>query len=140
MGSTSSQMSRLIPWRSVLSVLVTVWFVLYAILPLPATSYGIQCPTAPVQKVTAAVHDCCGRVVGAVSRAPRPGEKGFVQCRCAEKKTSVEKSNVPSKAPVFLCLAHLPAPGDLLPESVEPHPFATQMTILNRPPLTLPPA
>lgn len=44
----------------------------------PITPYGVQCPTAAVQRVldgdTATV------------RPPQPGDESFVQCVCAEKK------------------------------------------------------
>lgn len=52
------------------------------------TPHGIQCPTAPIQKITVTKRDCCGRVVGYETRAPKPGEAGFMQCHCAEKKAS----------------------------------------------------
>jgi hypothetical protein len=47
------------------------------------TPTGVQCPTAPVQLIKVAAKDC-----GCKVRAPKPGEKGFVQCRCAEKRSA----------------------------------------------------
>lgn len=67
------------------------------------TPRGVQCPTAPVQTVV--VRDCCGRLV---ARVPKPGERTFVQCRCAEKKTAPQKAVASgSKVELFV-----PAPLD----------------------------
>ena len=63
----------------------------------PTTRPGVQCPTAPVQRLV--VRDCCGRVV---SRAPRPGDRVFVQCRCAEKKAASTKATVAQKITFLL--------------------------------------
>jgi hypothetical protein len=65
------------------------------------TPVGVQCPTARVQLVTIPVSDCCGKIVGYASRKPIPGERGFVQCRCAEKRTSQQQANVGQSAPHF---------------------------------------
>lgn len=56
------------------------------LMPTP-TPYGIQCPTAKVQTVRVPVI-CCNKIKGYVDRAPRPGEAGFRQCRCAEKQSA----------------------------------------------------
>ena len=71
---------------------------------MPCTPAGIQCPTATVQTVTVDVYDCCGHVIGHLTRAPRQGEKGFVQCRCAEKK-SQKKDATFSPSLELLCQA-----------------------------------
>ena len=63
----------------------------------PATPRGVQCPTAPVQAVVA--RDCCGRVV---RRAPRLGDRAFVQCACAERKAETVKATVGSKLDLLL--------------------------------------
>lgn len=50
---------------------------------------GVQCPTAPVQKVRfkVAVTDAKGVVtLKEISRAPKPGELYFKVCECSEKK------------------------------------------------------
>ncbi len=57
----------------------------------PRTEVGKQCPTAPVQKVavTVATRDCCGKVrLKTELRAPKLGEKGFLQCQCEERKAN----------------------------------------------------
>lgn len=57
----------------------------------PKTEAGRQCPTAAVQEieVTRTVETCCGDVVQVVEkRKPQVGEEGFLQCQCAEKKSS----------------------------------------------------
>lgn len=53
--------------------------------PSIRTEAGHQCPTAPQQTISEAVRNCCGHVIGHRTRALKPGDKGFVQCRCAEK-------------------------------------------------------
>lgn len=60
-----------------------------------ATPAGVQCPTAPMQLIRVAIKEKCGCVRGFVERAPRPGEKGFLQCRCAEKKAPKATASVP---------------------------------------------
>jgi len=74
-------------------ILLAVWlFVCAASQTFPTTPTGVQCPTAPVQSVSVAIKDCCGKVIGHVTRAPKLGEKGFLQCRCAEKKAPKQDS------------------------------------------------
>ena len=87
-----------------------------------ATPKGRACPTAPVAKVRVAVRSVCGCVIGFTERAARPGEKGFVQCRCGERRTAQESSPPPAPTlplvPLVLNLPILPlcyeAPGYLL--------------------------
>ena len=75
-GNLSSMRSPLI------AILATLGFLCAAFLGnAPTTRAGVQCPTAAVQ--TMSVRDCCGRLT---IRAPRPGESGFKQCRCQEKR------------------------------------------------------
>lgn len=72
----------------VLAVVFALCSVLYVV---PVTPKGIQCPTAPVQSVTEVVasKDSTGKVVEqSIKRMPREGEKGFLQCRCAEKRAA----------------------------------------------------
>ena len=88
--------------RSLFAALVAVLFFLYSAIPLQATQAGVQCPTAAVQTISVAVRDCCGKVTGFTTRAPKPGEQGFVQCRCAEKKTTTQKATLSSKVPLFI--------------------------------------
>ena len=65
------------------------------------TPLGIHCPTASVQSVTVPVKSCCGQGVGYASRKPMPGEHGFVQCRCAEKRAGQQQANTGSGTPHF---------------------------------------
>lgn len=77
-------------------LLLVAWFAFWTCLQSqPVTPYGVQCPTAPVQSISVAMQ-CCGKTVCA-TRAPRPGDKGFVQCRCAEKKSAAVKFSGPPK-------------------------------------------
>ena len=68
---------------------------------VPLTRAGIQCPTAPIQKIQVPVR-CCGKVIGFQVRAPKPGEFGFVQCRCEEKRAPVKATATASKFQVFV--------------------------------------
>ena len=84
--------------RIPLALFAMLGFVLSTVLGLgPTTRAGVQCPTATVQTVT--VRDCCGRLV---TRAPRPGEKAFKQCRCAEKKSESQNATLATKVVLFL--------------------------------------
>ncbi len=65
------------------------------------TPQGVQCPTAPVQTILAAKL-CCGSVVGYEQRAPKPGEAGFLQCRCSEKRAPARLVAAAPKVQVFL--------------------------------------
>ena|SRR5579862_4992475 len=67
----------------------------------PLTPDGVQCPTAPIQTIAVPV-SCCGKVIGYQQRAPKPGEPGFVQCRCAEKRSPMRHSATVPKVQVFL--------------------------------------
>ena len=107
--------------RGALSVLLAACFLLYSVLPLNVTRVGLQCPTAPIQKIVVAVKDCCGKVEGLALRAPKPGEKGFLQCNCAEKKSSTQKTAVTSKTvPILLVAQRLP---DISPLELTGHTF-----------------
>lgn len=92
----------------------TSWLLAYAMLLLvfpfniPVTARGIQCPTAAIQKVSVVTLERtpCGCLVKRVTeRAPREGEKGFKQCRCAEKKAAEkqdqDKTNEVRQAPIL---------------------------------------
>lgn len=69
------------------------------------TPSGVHCPTAPIQAVKVVGKSCCAVEV----RKPKLGEKGFQQCRCAEKsvakkKASTQSTNlyfVASRTPVY---------------------------------------
>lgn len=63
-----------------------------------ATPEGRLCPTARPATIRVAVLSPCGCVIGHVERAPRPGEKGFLQCRCGEKRAAQESHAPPAPA------------------------------------------
>jgi hypothetical protein len=86
-----------------LSVALAIWFVLYSTnLFTPVTPEGRQCPTAPVQRLAFGVYDCCGKLVSVGTRAPKPGDKAFVQCRCAEKNAAHAKAAGPDRPHLYL--------------------------------------
>jgi hypothetical protein len=86
----------------ILAILLALWlFGCTAFQYQPATPFGVQCPTAPVQTVTVAVRDCCGKIVGLRRVAPAPGQREFVQCRCAEKAKAEHDSLLPPKLEPF---------------------------------------
>lgn len=73
----------------------TAWILTFAIVlftcafNVPVTPRGVQCPTAAIQtiQVLSLKRSPCGCLVKVVEeRAPREGEAGFKQCRCAERK------------------------------------------------------
>lgn len=76
---------------------------------VPKTAKGIQCPTAPIQKIVEVVREknCCGKIVSkTIVRAPQEGEKGFKQCCCAEKKAAnheEEKQTTSVNKPTLVC-------------------------------------
>jgi hypothetical protein len=73
----------------VLSILLAVLLVAWVgFQHFPCTPDGVQCPTAPVQTVLKPLKAQCGCIVGFKAVKPKPGDKGFVQCRCAEKKSA----------------------------------------------------
>ena len=59
----------------------------------PKTALGIHCPTAAVQLVAKVSPKSDSIEV----RKPKAGEAEFLQCRCAESKTSAPKANLSSK-------------------------------------------
>jgi hypothetical protein len=117
-------------FRATLSLLLTL-----ALLVASAGRYtlrtpdGRQCPTAPTQVIVETVRSCCGKVVGVVERAPKPGDKAFHQCRCEEKKSSNFES---AYAPIALALPPAPVmipnlggPGYVRSVPVAPLPYPT---------------
>ena len=100
-----SKMSHSI-WRygakAILMICSVMGFVMAAVLPMTTTTVGVQCPTAPIQTISVPIHDCCGKTVGYTQRKPQLGEKGFMQCQCAEKRTSDQKSQAPKKAELII--------------------------------------
>jgi hypothetical protein len=53
----------------------------------------MQCPTASIQSILETAQ-CCGKTVVVSARKPQPGDKGFVQCRCAEKRSSLQQARL----------------------------------------------
>ena len=81
-----------------LAIVALVGFVCAAVLGFsPTTRTGVQCPTARVQTVVE--RDCCGRIV---KRAPQPGDRAFVQCACAEKKSASQKAIAGTKVDFWI--------------------------------------
>src|SRR4029077_19949302 len=78
------------PWA-----LVALLFAATAFQSLPLTQEGRQCPTAPIQSVLVGLSKPCGCPPVYVRRAPRPGEAGFVQCRCAERQSRSQIGTAP---------------------------------------------
>ncbi len=70
-------------------VLYLGWFTSFSSLRSPI---GKHCPTAAVQTVAVPVYDCCHKLVSISFRVARPGDKEFLQCRCAEKSSIEHKS------------------------------------------------
>ncbi|CAN5411158.1 hypothetical protein BH11ARM1_BH11ARM1_03180 [soil metagenome] len=52
---------------------------------------NMQCPTSAVQQITIPVRSCCGDIIRFETRAPRPGDKQFMQCHCAEKSAGQQQ-------------------------------------------------
>lgn len=109
---------------------------------MPKTAEGTQCPTAPVQMITVPIKSHCGCVIGYETRQPKPGERGFLQCRCAEKKASETQTVSEQKnfayeglPPVFVEL-ELPVTG---PRGWEIPAYECHLSNLPTPPLTPPP-
>ena len=105
------------------------------------TPAGIHCPTAPVQAVLTPVKDCCGQIVGYEARTPSAGEKQFMQCRCAEKRTAQQTTSesvspqieMPLTQPFVLRLP------ELLPEPQAEHRYFARLTTVPSPPFLRPP-
>lgn len=106
------------------------------------TPEGIHCPTAAVQTVLTPIKDCCGQVVGYKAHKPSEGEKQFLQCRCAEKRTAHQTSSeslgpqieMPLTEPFVLLLP------ELLPEPQAEHRYLARLTTVPSPPALRPPA
>ena len=98
------------------------------------TPKGVQCPTAPVQRVVA--RDCCGKPI---VRAPKLGEKSFVQCRCAEKKSAAVEITLAERMDFFLvAAAPLPATTAVRLPSAIPA-FSADFRSIGFPPIVRPP-
>lgn len=78
--------------------------------PVTLTPEGQHCPTAQVSVIheTVQLTDCCGNVVEkTIQRQPHLGDREFVQCRCAEKKSTesncVKESKLVASVPAVFC-------------------------------------
>ncbi len=67
-----------------------------------ATVLQIQCLTAPIQWIAAKGPDGCNPK-GVQLRHPVPGERGFIQCHCSEKKFAQSAPKMgPRREPFFV--------------------------------------
>ncbi len=120
-------------------LLAVCLFLCASLQTFPATALGTQCPTASVQTIDVAIKDCCGKVIGHIHRAPMAGEKGFLQCRCAEKKAPKQES---STAPKFEVFASEPVRLEFptaIPAVTQPIGYAVAESSADRTPPTPPP-
>jgi hypothetical protein len=106
----------------------------------PITPAGIQCPNAPVQSIAVPIRNCCGEVVGYTNRAPKPGDKEFVQCRCAEKQTAKQKLISGPRFEPFPATTPQLAESTILPEAApaggyDPHYDSVDTSPSVRPPV-----
>jgi hypothetical protein len=74
------------------SVKVLTYLLVVSLLAMSSCRYGYaskptQCPTAPIQLIAATEHRADGSTI-TIMRAPKPGEKGFVCCHCAERRAA----------------------------------------------------
>jgi len=69
------------------------------------TADGVQCPTAPVQAIVKAIKAPCGCLVGYKISKPQPGDRGFVQCRCAEKKSAEHSPTAVPRSEALVVMA-----------------------------------
>lgn len=85
---------------------------------VPSVNLGKHCPTAPVQEVVQV--SLSGSVANVQARAPRVGEKDFVQCFCAQKQASSKKDATTAASKAFavdLIAQEAPLPFDFTPTS-----------------------
>ena len=128
-----------VPIATVLAILMTALFALYSILPAVAiTPDGVQCPTAPVQKVTVLTINCCGKLA-CTTRAPKPGDNAFVQCRCAEKSASAQKTVVQAKVQPYFVNAILSVHATAIPEFRQVYLYQLSYSSIKDSPSTKPP-
>lgn len=98
-----SRPSKALGAGNIFAILLAACVVLCSIAPcFSVTARGVQCPTAPVQEIKVPVLSSCGCIEGFVTRSPKPGERGFVQCRCAEKRAPLIKASVSSRVQFFM--------------------------------------
>ena len=107
------------------------------------TARGVQCPTAVVQTAVFAKRNCCGKVVGYEVRKPKEGERGFLQCRCAERK-SAQHGAAEAPAPRVEALVAFEAPLALAlpsrpPEALAGDTYLARLTVVPAPPFVRPP-
>ena len=106
----------------------------------PQTQAGLQCPTAPIQAIRVAVKDKCGCILGYKSVAPKPGDKGFVQCKCAEKKSAEHALPTPPKSELFVSMEPDPILTSRVTFALQPPAFKALIPASSRSPRTRPPA
>jgi len=121
-------------------LMAVLFFVVTGFQPAPQTQVGVHCPTAPVQTVLVPVKGKCGCPVTYRLSKPRAGDKAFVQCRCAEKKSS--ERPIPTAPRVVLFFQTEPSvvsPGRLvIPDEIPNSHFAASSLVI--PPPVHPPS
>jgi len=139
-GKHDSAIFRFALMKNVFTVLIAVWFFVSAVIPVGISQTDVQCPTAEIQSVTFAVRDCCGKLLGFSQRAPKPGDKSFVPCFCAQKKAQAQKAMAPAKAFAFLDVAApIPIPR-VLPNPYFDYSYRDLCGLRRSAPRPLPPA
>lgn len=107
------------------------------------TARGVQCPTAPVQKIKVVEYqkNCCGKLVPVlVEKAPSEGDSEFVQCRCSEKQAS--DAHATASTPKFILFLDVPSALQdrrLLEAGSEEFAYQQRLQSVKAVPLTPPP-
>lgn len=132
---------RTLDARRILAILFALWlFGCTAFQFHPRTAAGVQCPTAAVQTIQVAVRTCCGKIVGYRAQAPKPGQREFVQCRCAEKKSAEHEASLPPRLePFFVPELRFELPS-APPVPAADHAYRADYRSLSFPPSVRPPA
>jgi len=95
MSRRSASTPKIYAWRQATALLLALLFAwMTSLSSFAVTPEGVQCPTAAIQEIRSPVKDCCDHIVGFLTHKPRPGDKGFMQCRCAEKRSSQQQAAV----------------------------------------------
>lgn len=85
---------------------------------LEVTPEGTQCPIAAVQAIAVPTRICCG-AASVTTRKPKPGDKDFVQCRCAEKRSAQHQAAIHQNGERLVLMCSSAAPISI-PMFVEP--------------------
>ncbi len=116
--------------RTLIGVLACVYLAIGAMTrTAKLTPEGVHCPTAPVQAVaeTPEIKSCCGKeTTGTTVRKPRPCDAAFVQCQCAEKKTSSARDGTKEHNLQAEAQATSTEPAALVCRTMALHPAASE--------------